>query len=191
MSNEPEPRRGIHPWIIVLIVTVTAIAFAVGALFVVPELQARRKSLNQRNAAACLRVLAEAEADFWMNDGDGNRVRDYWTADIRQLHSIPDLDKADASPGDGAPLVPYQGYLFAAIPLDENGAPYDQGNGRNPAKFAFCAYPADESSGNAVFIVNERKEVWRATSPVNGPVPRWPAKLARDWVKLDLQVLPK
>ncbi len=36
-------------------------------------------------AAACLRTLCTAEADFRSNDRDNNRMQDFWTGDVRSL----------------------------------------------------------------------------------------------------------
>ncbi|HLF92085.1 MAG TPA: type II secretion system protein GspG [Planctomycetota bacterium] len=90
---------------------------------------------NERIAAASLKTLASAEADFRANDRDRNQVNDFWTGDVAGLYTlVPAGDKdpiklievsvaaADAAPlNDGADLAkvaprgPKAGYWFQAM----------------------------------------------------------------------------
>jgi hypothetical protein len=57
-----------------------------------PELAAPMEraatSAREMSAAASLKTLAIAEADFRANDRDGNRVNDFWVADVSGLYRI-------------------------------------------------------------------------------------------------------
>jgi hypothetical protein len=76
--------------------------------------------------------------------------------------------------------------LYAVIPRDEQGALYDQGGGRNPAKFGFCAYPAPYgSSGRLTFVVNESNIIYRLDTR-GKPVQQFPAlPEAEAWKRCD------
>lgn len=45
---------------------------------------------NERCASASLKTLSQAEADFRGCDGGGNRVDDFWTADVAGLYGVKD-----------------------------------------------------------------------------------------------------
>ena len=190
-------KRGI-PAILIIVIAAgcTVPVIAIIAAIAIPGLLASQRAANERNAAVTLKTLASAEADFRANDRDDNKIQDFWTGDVRHLytttvggHEIRLIEfstaQADASPGGlGSPL-PKSGYLFVAMQVDEEGKPYDQGKGRNPQRFAFCAYPANPSSGKRTFILDEENMVWAG---INGgqPVLRWPTDPpAAGWRKLD------
>ncbi len=156
----------------------------------------RMLDANERNAADCLETLATAETDFRANDRDGNRVHDFWTADVAGLHvlggptgvpgqtaSIRLIDariaEADASHPDARP---FRGYHFRAMDLDEEGVPYRQettGNPRrakekNTTKFGFCAYPAAYGrTGRWTYVVNEGRTIFKLDTE-GKPVLRFP-----------------
>lgn len=83
------------------------------------------------------------------------------------------MDKAGPLPQDSktklallGKAMPKNGYLFAAVEkyVDENGkaAKYDEGNGRNPSRFAFCAFPAEYGkTGKMTFLIDENNTVMR------------------------------
>ncbi|HEX7901353.1 MAG TPA: DUF2950 family protein [Planctomycetota bacterium] len=120
---------------------------------------------NEREVCRALKLLADAQADFRGNDRDGNKIQDFWTADVAGLFYLTDrsgapiqlidrkLAAADAFPL--RPVVanpePYHGYFIVAMTVDEEGRPYRQHTGGegaagaenwNHSRFAFCAYPA-------------------------------------------------
>ena len=43
---------------------------------------------NERNASASLKTLTSAQADFRSNDRDGNKISDFWTADVAGLYTM-------------------------------------------------------------------------------------------------------
>ena len=132
---------------------------------------------NERFASACLKAIAAAQADFRANDRDGNRVNDFWVADIGGLYRVEagvsikliemNMAKADAKPcvatdkagalPDGTkltalgPPAPISGYWFVAVEkaVDEKGVAvrYDAGQGRASSSFGVCAYPAEYGKG--------------------------------------------
>ena len=131
-----------HAFIIVGILVIGAIA--------VPGLVSSQRAAHQRKAATTLKSLASAEADFRANDRDGNGVNDFWTADVKGLHTIApsgvpirliNLDVA-AADGDDAfhsaggrnlPLSrfarpePMAGYWFMSLVSDKSiGTPAER-----------------------------------------------------------------
>ncbi len=168
------------------------LALAVAGAFVAWSLTGHDPGpLNERHPPAFLRTLVSAEEDFRDNDRDGNGVRDYWTADVAGLHALlapagPGrvemmklIDASMARADGGRPgAVPIAGYLYRAMESD--------GSGRHPARFGFCAYPAEYGrTGRATFIVSESGTVYRSDTRGN-PVLRWPADPAREgWAKAD------
>jgi outer membrane lipoprotein-sorting protein len=103
---------------------------------------------NERNASACLKTIATAQADFRANDRDNNKINDFWTGDVASLYTlVPDGSKeaiklielsvaaADAAPlDDGAEIrkssrpAPKAGYHFRAMTTDNSsGTPEPYG----------------------------------------------------------------
>ncbi len=171
--------------------------FGVGAasvgmfIFWLPSHRAGERASNERNAAHFIKTLASAEADFRANDRDGNGVQDFWTADVSGLYSIARLIDREVAEADARPRVPlvskpipYHGYYFVAMETD-NSEDQDEtlrqytdkksGKVHHPAKFAFCAYPAEFGvTGRNTFIVNEGNTIlWRHTG--GDPVIQWPS----------------
>jgi type II secretory pathway pseudopilin PulG len=67
-------------FIVVLILVIAGIA--------VPGLVSSQRASNERERVTNLRILVSAEADFRANDRDGNGVNDFWTADVKGLHTM-------------------------------------------------------------------------------------------------------
>lgn len=155
------------------------------------EMDRAQKAANERNASASLKTLASASADFRANDRDNNRINDFWVGDVSGFYRInsgggeiqliePAVAGADARPCvplDKAgvfgasklaalpfPAAPKTGYRYAAVPkYQEDGKelPYHSGDGRNPSKLGFCAYPAEYGvSGQRTFLITEENRVW-------------------------------
>jgi hypothetical protein len=170
---------------------------------------------NERAAAASLKPLSTAEADFRANDRDGNQAADYWVADVSGLYRIDpgvplrlierSIATADARPSvpvdkegtvHGSKLIglekpmPKDGYWFAAIEKYENekggATPYDEGKGRNPKRFGICAYPAEHGkTGIFTFLINESYTVWKKDTGGKS-VDLLPADLKKSgWIKQD------
>lgn len=137
---------------------------------------------NEQHAALALKEIAAAEFDFRSNDRDRNQLNEFWTGDVAGLHHhggliSRELAMADAAPLDGFSLqpVPYHGYLFIAMDLDEDGKPYREVEGRrNPARFGVCAYPVEPGlSGTAVYVVDSAGTVAQVKG-ATGPPRRYP-----------------
>ena len=180
------PRGG---GIFIAVVLAAAIGGCLFPLWLSEHRSAQRME-RERLVFTALKNLASAEADFRFNDRDGNRVNDYWTADLSELYRVGLIERgvaeADARPLQ--PLVPrpapYQGYFFEALLLDESQSPpeaYAQitdgksGKVHNLHRFGFVAYPAGpESDGIFLFLINENNTVFRAGHQAI-PVPKnWP-----------------
>ena len=118
--------------------------------------------------------------DYWVADVSGlYRI----VAGENPIQALSDIGVARA---DAAPAVPHDkegeafgmklaeigagapkaGYHYAAIAgyeeQDGKVAAYDGGDGRNAARFAVCAYPAEYGvTGTMTFIVSESASVWK------------------------------
>lgn len=162
---------------------------------------------NHTSAISTLRGLWDTEIEFRNRDLDDNQIKDFWVGDVSRLYYLEakgqplKLILMSVAEADGAPKGPLVrpeatfNYRFAAIATDEAGTPYDRGNGRNPDKFAFCAYPdqyrrnpwyLNEKHGTIfTFIINEAKTVWKKDLG-GAAVTRWPKDPAAEgWSRLD------
>jgi prepilin-type N-terminal cleavage/methylation domain-containing protein len=61
---------------------------AVIAAIAIPGLLSSQRASNERNASTSLKTLTSAQADFRANDRDGNKVNDFWTADVKGLYTM-------------------------------------------------------------------------------------------------------
>jgi type II secretory pathway pseudopilin PulG len=194
-----ERRHGAGP-LLVIVILVSSILSPV----VVKGWRESRRSANEREASAWLKTLATAEADFRANDRDGNRVQDFWVADVAELYrhgKLIDLSLAEADARPVTPFVPSpipkSGYFFVAMEFQEGApgtmVPYGMdtdGSGRkvhNPSSFAFCAYPAEYGvTGRNTFVVNENNTIFKFDSG-GMPMIRWPydGDLKMDYEKID------
>jgi hypothetical protein len=124
---------------------------------------------------------ANHENDFWVADVSG-LYRLFANGDMLKLiemsvaladarPTIP-LDSTGALPSDAKTKLQFlgkaatkAGYQFAAIEkYEEDGAiqKYDEGKGRNPSRFGFCAYPAAyPANGKMTFVITENNTVFR------------------------------
>jgi hypothetical protein len=198
---KPRKRRGCRMYAIVSFLILAV-------LIAVPGILASGRASNHRNAAAGLKTIPSAEADFRGNDRDDNKVLDYWVGDVSRLYYLEvqgqpiKLIERSVADADGAPNKPLEtprskvGFKFAALKFDETGAPYDRGGGRNPEKYAFCAYPETYRPKAAwyqssldltqfTYIVNEENVIWKKDLG-GAPAVKWPKDpLAEGWSKLD------
>ncbi len=170
--------------------------------FIAGGVLVHNKSSNDRNASASLKTLTSAQADFRSNDRDGDQKLDYWVGDVAGLYCIETngqpikLIEVSVAGADVAPKTNVAkwatpsskaGYSYAVIPFKADGTPYDEGNGRNPSAFAFCAFPAKyESWSRYTLIVDEANTIYRKDIPDPKRILRWPKDLAAEgWTKLD------
>ena len=99
------------------LLVVIAIAGLAVAL-VVPGLVSSRRASNERNASTSLKTLTSAEADFRANDRDWNGVNDFWTGDVKGLHTMTPA-KVRGAGGDSAdPPIRLIELSLAAADLD-------------------------------------------------------------------------
>jgi type II secretory pathway pseudopilin PulG len=61
---------------------------AIIAAIAIPGLLSSQRASNERNASTSLKTITAAEADFRANDRDGNKVNDFWTANIAGLYTM-------------------------------------------------------------------------------------------------------
>ena len=79
---------------------VTAIVAGIAGVSIAP-LVAGGRIANERAAVNSLKSITVAEADFRSNDRDGNRVSDFWTADLFGLYGMIPITGAEITfPGD-------------------------------------------------------------------------------------------
>ncbi len=154
----------------------------------------------EAGVAVNLRLIATHHQPFFRDlDGDGNGVKDYWTADVAGLFALRDRNgkmlklvaadtaRADLAPEQDAyswpaPSEPTTGlgYFYKAMVMDEVWVPYRQdpdGDGRsytNTDKFALCAVPREYGkTGKMTFIVNEQGVVFEKDTK-GKPIADWP-----------------
>jgi hypothetical protein len=176
----------------------TFIAFPLAALisylrFVLPSVIEQ----NEQAAVQALKSIAAAEADFRINDRDGNHVHDFWTGDVSGLFSLPannrpialiDREIALADAAALQPLSPrpvsFHGYYFLALEANRASAPpalykeatdSSMGKVHHPSQFGFCAFPEDYGrTGRHTFIVNEGNTIFRFEL-AGKPLRDWPS----------------
>jgi hypothetical protein len=144
--------------------------------------------------------------DFWVGDVSGlyrievkgeplKLIELSWA--LADTHPILSMIKAGAVPGSprtklraAGVSTPDFGMSLMAVEKfeDETGKTwkYDQGGGRNPSRFAFCAYPAEYGkTGRFTFIINEARVLYRKDLAGSG-LGVWPHDPAKaGWEKQD------
>jgi type II secretory pathway pseudopilin PulG len=84
------------------VLVIVAIVLVICAI-AIPGLISSQRASNERNASTALKTLSSAEADFRANDRDWNGVNDFWTADVKGLHT---MTSAAVRGAGGAPTDP-------------------------------------------------------------------------------------
>jgi hypothetical protein len=147
---------------------------------------------------ATLKTLATAQADFRENDRDGDKVSQFWRADVAGLYVLApkggvaikliegSVATADDRPvtnlGAVGPNSPYFGYWFRAIRhVDEDPKAPD------PDRFAFCAFPDTPASGKYIFIMDETNVIYRAEANGRRGIEVFPSheELRTQWSRSD------
>lgn len=85
------------------------------AAIAIPGVMRAKVAANERIAAASLKQVAVAEDEFRLNDADGNRVLDYWTANLAGLHCLRHKDT-------GAAVGTLADLSIAAADIDRDNA---------------------------------------------------------------------
>jgi type IV pilus assembly protein PilE len=133
---------------------------AVIAAIAIPGLITSQRSANERSASTSLKTITSAEADFRANDRDGNRVNDFWTANVAGLYTMTSAMQA----GNTDPAIKLIDIAIAAA--DSDGTVFPAG-GENSlittytvvstkASYWFTALISDLSSsaGEADYTIN-------------------------------------
>jgi hypothetical protein len=153
---------------------------------------------GERNPSTMLKTIASAQADFRANDRDGDRVNQFWRADVAGLYALApgggpaikliELSLALADDRPKADLMPYgvpsmkAGYWYRSIRhADEDPKALD------PNRFAYCAFPDSPSAGKYIFIVDENNTIFRAVAGGRRGIDVFPTEeeLKTSWSKLD------
>jgi len=181
---EPLPRRPLWLPSTALLVFIGVVALI--AILLIPGLHSASKASNERQAAAMLKAITSAEADFRENDRDHNKVRDFWTGDGSGLYYVKPMDggpevrliQADVADSDAKPLFPLpkgtvakSGYVFHAMERDDTfpgpAGEYKVDTDKSGRKvhnaeiFGFCAYPVSDWYGRYIFTVNENNTIFK------------------------------
>jgi hypothetical protein len=100
-------------WIVIALVLLV-----LAALLIATRLPSGRVS-NVYSVSMDLEKLARAEADFRSNDRDGNRVNDYWTGDVKGLHTMTSAAVRGAGGDPTDPPLRLIGLQLAAADADD------------------------------------------------------------------------
>ena len=85
--SDAKPMRMVQGFTLIELMIVIAI-IAIIAAIAIPGLLSSSRASNERNASSSLKTFATAEADFRSNDRDGNKISDYWTANVAGLYTM-------------------------------------------------------------------------------------------------------
>jgi hypothetical protein len=170
-------------------------------------------TLMRINTAQAMFRAADLDGDgkpnYWVGDisalyrliGPGPRESMTIAADTARADARPCLPLDREGAPSMAPLLrlvrvgdpqPSQGYSYVALrTYDVPGGepqPYDTGDGRNPAKYGVCAYPAEHGkSGNLTFIRSEAAtpHMWKKDTSGRPPA-SFPVAPAREgWTPVE------
>ena len=133
--------------------------------------------------------------DFRQNDRDGDKVNDYWRADVRGLYTIGGetnfirlvelpAARADAAPthspkGKWEKQVPKSGYWFKSLRFaDEKTLPKKSTN-----RYAFCTFPEDyDGEDTPTFIISHENVMYLKVLGPDETIDVWPEDpVAEGW----------
>lgn len=147
---------------------------------------------------SAIRMILTAQADFRMNRRGGDPLPRFWRADIAGLYALApgggpaiklievSLAAADERPrtdlSDHAARAPREGYWYRAI-RHANEDP----QALDPDRFAYCAFPDSPEGNGLLYVVDERKTVYRAEARTRRGVEVFPSdqELKSRWSKVD------
>lgn len=151
---------------------------------------------NELLAQVSLQFIRQAQETFRNSDSDRNGAADYWTRDVAGLYGLKDASGqeiflvepalAQADPAGaaryGLPSAPKDGYHFAALTTDPEGAAYGQDEDKdgqaftNRKRFGLVAWPAVYgATGRHTFLLSEAGRLWKKDTEGQAP-DRWPGK---------------
>ena len=146
------------------LVIVTAAISGLAAV-ALPSLLAGGRYSNERAAVISLKTITTAEADFRSNDRDGNRVSDFWTADLFALYGmVPITGSSTSVPEDRADAVNCIRLIEPSLAASDGRT--DQalyGNG----EFAETAGPGRAKRGHVVRALHNAEGGAGATTLLN------------------------
>jgi hypothetical protein len=161
MSEPSLPRQssGLRVMIIAVGIILAVPVGLVGIAFFAPQWLPFPRVWPEHYAVMALKQLAS------LQQSNRKAGEEFWVGDVAGLKggSIePDVLGADASLHKPRP---YHGYVFRAVPMietpDKTLRPFDRGEGRNPDRFAICAFPvARRERERNTFLVDESGTVW-------------------------------
>jgi hypothetical protein len=124
--------------------------------------------VSLRTASGSLKTIASAQADFRVNDRDGNGRNDFWRGDIAGLYTVKTngqeirLIELSVALADDRPLVdlrlwgtpgPKAGFRIRALPHFGETT-------RGPDRFAACEFPAPIEEGrHGTYLIDEMNVV--------------------------------
>jgi hypothetical protein len=144
-----------------------------------------------------LQALTTAQADFRVNDRDGDGVKQFWRADIAGLYALAPgggpaikLIPLRLAAADDRPLPHLQefavraacsGYWYRAI-RHANEDP----KALHPNRFAYCAYPDNASAGKDLYVVDETYTIYRCPADGRRGIEVFPTnEELKSWTMLD------
>ncbi len=154
---------------------------------------------NERSATTTLKTFCAAQADFRSDDRDGDKICQFWRADVAGLYGLLPkggtraikLIELSAALADDRPITDMSlygirstksDYWFRAIRhVDEDPRAPD------PDRFAFCAFPNSPAGGKFIFIVDETNVIYRTEAMGRRGIEVFPTQeeLRTQWAKLD------
>jgi type II secretory pathway pseudopilin PulG len=126
---------------------------AVIAAIAIPGLINSQRSANERSASTSLKTVTSAEADFKANDRDGNRVNDFWTANVAGLFTMTSAVQA----GNNDPAIKLIDLALAGADADATVFPAGGENtlittytvSTSKANYWYCSLLSDRTVSGA------------------------------------------
>ncbi len=185
----------------VIIWGLTGVYVLVIGAIALPGLFHSQTTSNERRPETSLRTIVSAQDEFRSKDSDGDGIRQFWRADVTGLYTsrpggdpakpIIKLIELSVAVADDRPhnndlekyavRSPKAGYWFRAIRHADEKVPA-------PDRYAAIAFPAKyPESGRYTFVVDERKNIYRADLGHSRGLDVFPtpAELKTKWSKLD------
>jgi len=108
---------------------------AIIAAIAIPGLLSSQRASNERNASTSLKTLTSAQADFRANDRDGNKVNDFWTANVAGLYTMTSAAVIGNSNSTTDPVIKLIELSIASADADGTAIP---AGGENTALTQFA-----------------------------------------------------
>jgi hypothetical protein len=173
----------------------TAVAHQTGWLLRSP-VPLLTSGMSSRNAAASLKTIASAQADFRANDRDDNKLNDFWRAHIAGLYTLKGSDglpvklielsvaaaddRAVSDMTAYAAKGPKAGHWFRTLRYASEAKEPD-----TLTRFAACAYPENAVVGQFMYLVTEENTIFQKLFEGHPPEVCPEDPLKEGWSKLD------